>query len=261
MSELLNVGNCCFLCSQIDFLPTLCPFCQNQFCKNHIQHEAHSCSAANRTDPVELFTKLQRCTLDGCKNPSLNASRSSSIPTCKACQGSFCVEHREPASHRCSPIQGAPESTRNETARALLAKNFTSNPSSKLPVKRRIPAKPIDPAKLAQLRKLELMKLRQLASPLDSKLQKTTIPVDQRRFFKASMDSKPTRELWVEKNVITGKAFDLLAAQFGIPNAETDKYQLSQVSGEAEQSGALLYDQPLADQVEDGGELVLSIKG
>ncbi|KAJ3742035.1 hypothetical protein DFH05DRAFT_1503649 [Lentinula detonsa] len=222
MSELLNVGNCCFLCSQIDFLPTLCPFCHNQFCKNHIQHEAHSCSAANRTDPVESFTKLQRCTLDGCKNPSLNASRSSSIPTCKACQGSFCVEHREPASHRCSPKQGAPEPTRNETARALLAKNFTSNPSSKLPVKRRIPAKPIDPARLAQLRKLELMKLRQLASPLDSKLQKTTIPVDQRRFFKASMDSKPTRDLWVEKNVITGKAFDLLAAQFGIPNAEMD---------------------------------------
>ncbi|KAJ3770936.1 hypothetical protein FB446DRAFT_646151 [Lentinula raphanica] len=260
-SELLNVGKCCFICSEVDFLPTSCPHCQNKFCKDHIPLEAHSCPLAHRTDSTDSFTKLQRCNLDGCNNLSLNASSSSSSePTCTACQGSFCVGHREPVSHNCSFKEGAPKlPQRNETARALLSKNF-AQPSSKTVVKRRIPAKPTDPAKLAQFRKLELMKLRQRAYPLDPKHQKSTIPVDQRRFFKASMDNKPTKDLWMEKSVITGKVFDLLIAQFEIQSTETQKYQLFYIAEAEQKEAPLRYDQPLADQVHDGGEVVFRIR-
>ncbi|KAJ4488266.1 hypothetical protein J3R30DRAFT_3279606 [Lentinula aciculospora] len=295
MSELLNVGNRCFMCSQIDFLSTSCPSCHNKFCKDHIQATAHSCLAAHHNDSaLESFTKLQRCASNGCKNPSLNASSTlSGMPTCATCQGSFCAKHREPASHNCSSKGGAAEPVRNEAARALLAKNFTS---SKSVVKRRTPAYPTDPAKLAQFRKFELMKLRQRASPLDPRNQKSEMPVDKRRFFKANLDGKPSQDLWIEKvwrtqfskvvtiyailfaflyqSVTAGKVFDLLVAHLGISvgvgtiiikrcalsnikNFHQQDYQLFKVFNKAQHPELLLYEHPLAAQVEDGGELVL----
>ncbi|KAJ3808639.1 hypothetical protein EV368DRAFT_43753 [Lentinula lateritia] len=260
-SELLNVGDCCSICSQIDFLPIECPFCQTKFCKDHILVGAHLCPSANRIDSIGSFGKLQRCALDGCKNPSLNASSSlSNLPTCTACQGSFCAEHREPASHNCSQ-EGVSEPTKNESARALLAKNFTSSKSHKSALKRRISARPTDPAKLAAFRQLELMKLRQRASPLDRKHQSSAMPVDKRRFFKASLDGE-TSDLWIEKALMTGKAFDLLALHFGksINATDSQKYQLLKISDDAGHLVPLLYDKPFEDQVEDGGEVVLSIE-
>ncbi|KAE9389748.1 hypothetical protein BT96DRAFT_1002950 [Gymnopus androsaceus JB14] len=255
MSGLLNVGNRCSVCSQIDFLPIPCPSCQSTFCKDHIRAEDHSCPAAKRSDLSESSTKLQKCALDGCKNPSLNAYGSlSGKPTCTSCQGSFCVEHREPSLHNCSPTETSLP-TKNETARALLAKNFSDATRPNASVKRRIGKPPTDPTKLAQL---ELMKMRQRASALDPKQQKSSIPADKRRFFKASMREKPTRDLWIEQSLSTGKAFDLLATLFGISNDETDKYQLCKMSDNAEQPVPLQYDKPLADQVEDCEELMIS---
>lgn len=94
MSDLLNVGNRCTVCSQIDFLPISCPACKQTLCKDHIQAEDHSCPASKPYDLSESSTKIQRCVLDGCRNPSLNAYGSlSGKPTCTSCQGSFCVEY------------------------------------------------------------------------------------------------------------------------------------------------------------------------
>ncbi|KIK62423.1 hypothetical protein GYMLUDRAFT_41865 [Collybiopsis luxurians FD-317 M1] len=170
------------------------------------------------------------------------------------------VRHRESASHNCSPIEPPSQPTKNEAARALLAKNFpsTSNATSKTSVKRQ-PGKSADPKKTAALRKLELMKLRQQAEPLDPRNLKSTLPPDKRRFFKAKMDGRPIKDFWVEKNLLTGKAFDLLVTHFGIPTVETNKYQLHISADEQEEEKrSLEYDKPLADQMEDGEVLLIS---
>jgi hypothetical protein len=65
----------------------------------------------------------------------------------------------------------APFSNRNETARALLAKHFPKSFDSSLPASPSAAPKTTDPAKLAQIRKVELMKMRQRAKPLDPKDQ------------------------------------------------------------------------------------------
>ncbi|KAF9066823.1 hypothetical protein BDP27DRAFT_1329807 [Rhodocollybia butyracea] len=261
MAGLLNVGKSCYVCSQVDFLPISCPSCHNIFCQHHIQIAAHSCSAVDRTEPTRSFTnKILRCSLGGCKNPSLNAyGLLSSTPTCTVCQDWFCAEHREATSHSCSPKEEPSIPVKNETARTLLAKNFPLIASSKTPVTRRT-AKPTDPIKLAQYHKLELMKLRQRASPVDPRLQRSALPTDKRRFFKASLNGKVTKDLWIERTVTAGKAFDLLASQFGIPDAEADKYQLFGLSDNEEKQVPLQYDKPFADQVGDGEEVIFQSK-
>jgi hypothetical protein len=105
--------------------------------------------------------------------------------------------HRHPKSHSCQ-IQPTVES-KNETARALLAKNFPSTSKAKAAPARR-PAKiPTDPVKLAQFRKLELMKMRHNAVPADPKDKLAVLPQDDRRHIKVACDDNTEKVFWVRK--------------------------------------------------------------
>lgn len=89
---------------------------------------------------------------------------------------------------------------RNEAARALLAKNFPSTSKTKAaPTAARAPKIPTDPVKLAQLRKIELMKMRHRAVPLDPKDKLAALLQDDRLHIKVASDDNTEKVFWVRK--------------------------------------------------------------
>ncbi|KAJ6546421.1 hypothetical protein DFH09DRAFT_927187 [Mycena vulgaris] len=219
--SMLEIGSQCSyaLCKEIDFLPILCK-CQLYFCRAHSSADAHSCTAY--TTPSESLPlpgpPLQRCGADNCNKPSLEAFIASdgegrTPATCPHCQASFCAEHRHPKSHSCQ-IKPSVD-PKNEAARALLAKNFPSTSKAKMAVAQRPPKIPTDPVKLAQFRKIELMKMRHRAVPVDPK-NKLSVPLDDRLHIKVACDDNTEKVFWVRRELGTGRVLDLLAAQLGL---------------------------------------------
>ncbi|KAG8977819.1 hypothetical protein FRC05_000346 [Tulasnella sp. 425] len=93
-----------------------------------------------------------------------------------------------------------------------------------------MPPKPKDPAKEARLRKVEVMKMRHQAVPVEAQYARvgaTLPPVDRRRFFKARCETTTSGgetgsvvAYWVTKDVIAGKVVDRLVALLkAAPNA------------------------------------------
>ncbi|KAL0578444.1 hypothetical protein V5O48_003544 [Marasmius crinis-equi] len=257
MAEILKVGNQCAACPQVDFLPILCD-CGQQFCKDHIAPDAHDCAAAGIQAQNNFEDKLQRCHFEACNKPSLNlSSTSSSSASCSQCGHDFCVEHRHPNNHNCSTAP--PTLPKNEAARALLAKHFPTTESSQKPQASSSTTKPPKPndTKAAQLQKLEMMKMRHKAVPVDPK-DKATVPVTQRRFVKAKVEGGKEEKLyWTQKIVSTGKVFDLLATGLGIPTSRLSQYRLYKVIGG--EKIPLRNDKLFADEVDDGTSVVFAV--
>lgn len=172
---------------------TRVPLLNPTICQNHPQR-SRDVYWMDAEIPVSTLTVLSLVNLRVHLVRGRSASSTYSLILCVIFLH-FPHRHREPASHSCSPTEAS--HAKNEIARAIFAKNFSTDVTpSNPPVKKRRIGKHIDPAKQRQL---ELMKIRQRASPLDPKLQKSTLPADKRRFFRVSMDGKPTKDFWVEK--------------------------------------------------------------
>jgi hypothetical protein len=108
--------------------------------------------------------------------------------------------HRDASQHAC-PVPEPVAAPKNEAAHALLAKHFsgatatattakasTNRPAS-APSKRKVPT--TDPKKLAQLQKVELMKMRHRAVPADPRDKPGSIGIDQRLHVRVSYESDP----------------------------------------------------------------------
>jgi len=133
---------------------------------------------------------------------------------------------------------------RNEAARALLAKNFPSTSQSKTAAAPKAVKIPTDPAKLAQYRKIELMKIRHRAVPLEPKDKSAQ---DDRRYFNCG-----DKAFWARKSLSTGKVLDLLATQLGM-SLSSSPLQLVKVSPEE----VLLLNELFSNQVEDTDTVVV----
>lgn len=169
----LDVGRRCAVCPAIDFLPVLCS-CNRYFCKDHIQ--SHFCQN-QPSDQTQSFGKRELCALTNCDNHC--------IYTCTSCRSSYCVEHRHADSHNCLSAQAKKTTT---TTTKTVAKKAVSKPPPKVPT---------NPAKLAQYRKLQLMKMRHHAVPLD--LKEKNLPIDQRHHFKVLMPDNAEKVFWAPK--------------------------------------------------------------
>ncbi|KAJ3558058.1 hypothetical protein NM688_g1136 [Phlebia brevispora] len=274
--SLPEIGAHCSLesCHVNDFLPIRCR-CDLLFCKDHISPEAHSCSllrAQNTTPISERLKKLQRCAADKCNKPSLEAFVADSENTdgrtpavCPRCKQAFCAAHREPAAHKCTaPDPAQIPVSRNEAGRALLSKMFPASeagpstpPDDKVvPTKRKTP--PSNPKKAAQIRQVELMKMRHRAQPGDPKDKDKYVPVDQRLHVKVRVkDDNEEKIFWFRKAIGTGKALDLLASHFKVSTSNV----LSLVCPGADDTAddvILQNDKLLSEQVEDGAQLTLT---
>lgn len=277
-ADLAGIGAHCALerCNVNDFLPIKCR-CERLFCREHIQPEEHACplidTGAYTPSPGEPAQKMQRCAADKCNKLSLEAfiaekdDKDGRTPAvCPQCQRAFCASHRDPTTHGC-PAKPEAEPQRNEAAKAILAKIFPAQaaatsseatPSASVPAKRK--AAPTNPKKAAQLRQVELMKMRHKAQPGDPKDKNKSVPIDQKLHVKVRAEEKGDEEriFWFQKTNIAGRALDMLSAHFGVSSEKAPLY-LEKSSGEdADERVRLQLDKPLADQVEDGAQLALS---
>ncbi|KAI0086668.1 hypothetical protein BDY19DRAFT_995676 [Irpex rosettiformis] len=274
--DLPTIGAHCALdaCNINDFLPIRCR-CDKLFCKDHISPETHACPTLIQTkDKPTISTpqqKLQRCAADKCNKPSLEAFVADSSDTngrtpavCERCKQSFCASHRSPASHSCTAPDPHLPPPRNEAAKAILAQIFptrssssSSNTSSAVPVKRKA-AVPANPRKAAQLRQVELMKMRHRAQPADPRDQNRNVPIGERLHVKISAENKDEEKLfWFQKTMATGKALDILAAHLEMSSNKAPLYLCRDNGSEQEGDSVLQNDKLLADQIEDGSSLIL----
>ncbi|KAI6103063.1 hypothetical protein EDD16DRAFT_334636 [Pisolithus croceorrhizus] len=117
----------------------------------------------------------------------------------------------------------------------------------------------INPTKLAQLQKVNGMKMRLRSVPGDPKDNGSLIPVDQRIHvdvhYEAEGSSQPRREgmFWFQKSIATGRALDLLANRFDIPLSKMSSLTLRRTDDLSELPSDLL----LSDSVVDASSLTL----
>ncbi|KAF9264912.1 hypothetical protein L218DRAFT_861741 [Marasmius fiardii PR-910] len=251
-NSILKIGNQCATCPQVDFLPIRCD-CDKYFCKDHISPDAHDCVLLADKVLVDFDSKLQRCHLELCNKPSLNLSSDPSAACCSHCGHSFCAEHRHQSAHHCTAHP--PVRAKNEAARALLTKHFPST-SSQSPKVSTTPSNTtqLNTVKSGQFQKLEAMKMRHKAIPVDPQ-DKATVPVNQRRFVKARIDGAGEEKIyWTRKTITTGKVFDLLATGLGIPTSKLNHYRL--YKSEGNERVPLRNDKFFADEADDGSLLV-----
>lgn len=100
-----------------------------------------------------------------------------------------------------------PPVSKNDKAKALLAKNF---PGTSKPTTSRAPATtakpPTDPVKLARFKAVELMKMRHKAVPGDSRDKTTSVPLEERLHVTAVADHANLNRaevLWFRKVSVT----------------------------------------------------------
>ena len=296
--DLPQIGAHCSLpsCNVLDFLPMVCQ-CKASFCSQHISPDLHGCRAVrpNNNTSAPSTLPLQRCAFEGCQKPSLPAYNETG---CSVCHKSFCAEcvslagtfvlcihspcpsHRHPETHNCpsQPIDAIPSKSQSS---AVIQK------SSRL----RSAKPPTDPAKLLQWRKMEVMKMRHRAVCGDPKDKTASLPPDQRLHVKIHFQDAD-KVFWFRKvrdfqrlsavqlfqslkNVVAGRALDLLVNQLGLTFPESTQVRLALISGEYHhltrlqplnlcsisldegESISLQNDQLLASQIEDGSMVAI----
>jgi len=234
--DLAQIGAHCSLptCNVLDFLPIVCQ-CKASFCSQHISLDLHACRSVHANISSTPSTlPLQRCTLDACQKPSL--------PGCSVCHKSFCAEHRHPETHNC-PSQ----------VMVTTPPKSQSSPAGQKPLRNRSAKPPTDPTKLLQWQRMDVMKTRHRAVCGDPKDKTASLPPDQRLHVKIQLQ-QADKVFWFRKNVVTGRALDLLVNQMGLTFPENKPLKLCRVLC-GEEIVYLQNDQPLASQVEDGGSV------
>ncbi|EPQ58499.1 hypothetical protein GLOTRDRAFT_57525, partial [Gloeophyllum trabeum ATCC 11539] len=272
--DLQEIGAHCSVqsCKELDFLPIKCG-CGRVFCRHHISADSHECPNITRTSvPLESTSdeKLQRCAFVSCNKPSLEAYTSTDSTNssqrlralCPRCQQSFCAAHRYPEAHACTAEEpSASQQPKNAAAVALLQKHFPGQGSQKPPAPTARPQsapKTKDPKKLAQLQKVQLMKMRHSAIPGDQRDKTASVPIDQRLHVRVSLDGGGQEKLfWFRKSIGTGKALDSIASHFAMSSSDAKPLRLYKGSLDSDERILLATDRDLAVQVEDGSHLVL----
>ncbi|KII88792.1 hypothetical protein PLICRDRAFT_638376 [Plicaturopsis crispa FD-325 SS-3] len=266
LMDLPAIGSHCALasCNELDLLPIRCR-CDKFFCRHHSFPDAHNCTAVSDRSQSTPFDKLQRCALDKCNKPSLEAYlgdssdiKDRSPATCSRCNLSFCVDHRYPEAHSCTGEIPKPPA-KNAAAQALLAKNFPSSSAKPVAVAHRPAQTPTDPKKLAQQKKILLMKTRHRAVPGDPKEKPAAVTVDRRLHLKVNPNEIVPQEkyFWFRKSVGTGRALDSMATQLKISYSDASPLYMCSVSDTGECT-PLQNGRQLDEQLEDGATIVFT---
>ncbi|KAL5490138.1 hypothetical protein ACEPAI_4971 [Sanghuangporus weigelae] len=254
-------------CNIHDFLPTKCPACTRLFCSIHYFPDDHNCDGSETTkgdvacssraepQPVPL------CGLRGCLAPCLESYVARDVgqdarvaATCPRCSLSFCAQHRFPDAHQCEePVLNPP--SKNEAARAILAKNFPSydlgkkhvvKPPAELNVKTRQRSKGTE--------LVQLMKMRQTARPGD--LAAGHVDIQSRFHVQVKVDNSDVyKTFWFRKSISTGRAIDLLQQRLETSLNET--WVLLKDSDDSSEVSTVIttFDKPLSEVLTDGCRL------
>lgn len=270
--DLPEKGSHCTLasCQIFDLLPIKCTACESVFCRNHALRDAHACEAPGTPAPVgEPTSSSDRvaCQFEKCGHAALLKPAVGERPapgwSCDSCRGVFCITHRHTDAHGCVPLATAPVVNKKADAQALLSKLFPdANPGAR-PSSSTTRARPLptDPAKLAKLRAIELMKIKHKAVAADPSQAKGSgiRPMDKihlRVVYAPSGGTKTEKVLWYLKDIVAGKAVDLAARALLV--SREDGRAVKFIHGyETDAAKDLANNQALGAQVEDGDELQL----
>ncbi|KAI6111536.1 hypothetical protein EV401DRAFT_284375 [Pisolithus croceorrhizus] len=253
-------------CNERDFLPIQCD-CLQRFCRFHISPDSHACGVSRKPLVTSQGSSAgrPRCTLQGCNKPLLTSltggvtDEANSTAGCLACGLSFCVHHRHQQSHACSGLARQANEVNRESTQSLVPLLSKANSFHTPMAVRQCTRSSINPTKLAQLQKVNGMKMRLRSVPGDPKDNGSLIPVDQRIHvdvhYEAEGSSQPRREgmFWFQKSIATGRALDLLANRFDIPLSKMSSLTLRRTDDLSELPSDLL----LSDSVVDASSLTL----
>lgn len=107
--EVGQIGQHCFLCNQLDFLPFGCSDCKQVFCLVHKSPLSHTClltqdktedTTEEEKKPKKRYENTFKCSLAGCRERQVHPC------VCKFCKNNFCLRHRFDVDHHCKPIPG-----------------------------------------------------------------------------------------------------------------------------------------------------------
>jgi len=116
-----------------------------------------------------------------------------------------------------------------------------------------------DPKKLAQLQKVELMKMRHRAVPGDPRDKTASVALDQRLHVRVTLDNSDQEKVfWFRKSIGAGKALDCIATHFSLSFSDARPLRLCKRALESDERESLAADKELAGQVEEGSQLILA---
>ncbi|XP_074599267.1 AN1-type zinc finger protein 1-like [Brevipalpus obovatus] len=198
MAEFPHIGDRCFRCQDLDFLPVECEFCKNVFCKIHFSVQSHECPAFVEQDRVvsEKSDNHEHVKCAFCNEVVLNRLE---MVTCDICEKGFCLAHRLPEVHCC-------------VKRTAIEKK--SVPQINLPKSRpSVAPKGSKGAKNDALaKKVALMKLK------SSAIGQASVPQSERRYFNLVLPDEQTKPIFLCSQWSVGKCVDFLADKFKVTN-------------------------------------------
>ena len=119
LMEFDNLGKCCYICHQRDFLPFQCDRCHQYYCLNHRTPESHNCPVtikSNKPTKKKPPKTGYKCSVVGCKQTLLFANK------CGRCGKQHCLLHRFPDTHNCILPRNTRRVKPNKPTRSLAGK-------------------------------------------------------------------------------------------------------------------------------------------
>jgi len=105
MAEFPDLGAPCTKCNTNDFLPFVCVYCKEIYCKEHREAvTGHNCSSYKEVNNIVLEKpdekRPERCSF--CRQIVRNAME---MVVCDKCEVKHCLGHRHPESHECAKLK------------------------------------------------------------------------------------------------------------------------------------------------------------
>ncbi|KAI9029727.1 hypothetical protein CLU79DRAFT_735692 [Phycomyces nitens] len=246
--ELPHIGQHCSLenCKALDFLPILCPSCQQAFCNEHRFALDHSCPGWAKVDKqlvqcskcqnlvrapdnmsyeealkaheesgcvlhcyVRPLNSVDPCAVKGCKDMDYRIG-----PVhCDGCTKGYCLRHRHPSTHGCVGLDANEEikEERRAAAQAQLEKIF--EPSKQQPASKQTVSKPAPQKKKSVL--VEKMKIKAKAKG------DTSVPLSMRIyiFVQYPQETKMApAPMFFDKSHRVGRLLDMIAETCQVKN-------------------------------------------
>lgn len=241
---LLDIGEHCYLCNAVDFLPFKCPQCQQTFCSDHRSVVAHSCIEKDTNTivpPSKPQTPQQQATVyRGKPLGTTPVGKPPNSPSNRA--NPVASKPLNSATGQASPAAGP---TPKKTTQS------ESDPLSKL--------KSLWSKKTASFKEKKESKL-----PVIFKLKKeaqgdASIPIGSRLYFYATREASADRPekivpVYYSKDAVIGKVLDQLCSRLDIINRPNSMEQGKRLML-CTDSGSLPFSTKLGQQVKDGATI------
>lgn len=201
MAEFPELGEQCFHCQTLDFLPVVCDFCKETFCKHHLPTIVHDCKSYTEADNILTLECPEKNVYERCNFCRQQVKNRHEMVNCDKCNQLHCLHHRLAESHDCSVLKKEnPPKTPFEVVLPV------TRPSAKVTG--------IKGAKNDALaKKVRLMKLKQSAVGLSS------IPQSERIYFTLHISSNTSSHgIFLSSQWSIGKCVDFVADKFGVKN-------------------------------------------